>query len=289
MVPSKPLQSGSPLITLCIGTFDAAAFIDRTLRAIAAQTYREFRCILSDDCSDDETLQICENFAREDTRFVVRAQEQRKGWIGNINSVLSQDPGEYFMIISHDDELRPHCLERLMEKLLSNPGAVVAYSDVQEWVIQKPMLDHSFAIPGKWMGPFGRAKYIVLGKGDWWLPYHGLIRRESLCFAPLLRYNLAGEFQADLVWVLGLAISGEFVRVPEVLWFKHRMSNSVASNWNYTLSHAAAVRLSCARFVLGSSLPVLDRMRLLGFVLYGFARIIRWKLIRLVKGKRTRS
>ncbi len=93
-----------PVVTVCIPTWQAEAFIDQTLGCARNQTYPRLRIMIlvSVDHSDDRTTEICQRHAREDRRVEGFAQGERLGWARNINFLLDQVTSEYFFIYPHD-------------------------------------------------------------------------------------------------------------------------------------------------------------------------------------------
>ena len=77
-------------VGVCIPAYEAAAFIDRTLRCARAQTHTELRIVVSVDVSADATAEICHAHAGEDERVEVFVQRERLGWAGNVNFLLAE-------------------------------------------------------------------------------------------------------------------------------------------------------------------------------------------------------
>lgn len=273
-------ESLKPRVTFCVATYNSGVYLKRTLGAIEAQSYPHFRCLLSDDGSTDETLKICEDYAQRDRRFFVLANRERLGWIGNMNRLLEQDLGEFFVIVSHDDVVSPDFLEKLLKEMQKEPDASVVYADAK---IVKPDGSSrilSFDLPAAEQTVTDRFRAAATEKDslNWYLPYHGLVRASSLKCERRLRRNLAGEYKADKVWILGLALSGKLVRVPEVLWEKTDSPDSVSSRWTYTSRTLAAVQLAGLRFLWTHPAPLKDRLLVSGCLLFGYVRAIAWKL-----------
>jgi hypothetical protein len=77
-----------------------------------------------------------------------------------------------------------------------------------------------------------------------------------------LKRNLAGEFSADLPWLIRLALIGEFVRVPEALVVKRLTKQSVSVTWQHDRWQRFARICSCLAAVRDSRLPPLEKLRL---------------------------
>ncbi len=271
----------NPTVTICVATYQSEPYLHRTLEGIRSQTYRQLRCIISDDASTDRTREICQTFCQEDDRFEFQANEERLGWIGNVNRILDQDLGDYFVTVSHDDQLNPAFLETLLTQLSKHLDASVVYSDAEEYVREPRerrvlFYDESHGD----MSLVQRVRPIALSKPGihWFLAYHGLVRNHMIKFPRKLRRNLAGEFTADKLWVLGLAVSGKFVRVPEVLWMKEASPASVSAKWKYSLRANAAVQLSAGIQVLKSRMQFSDRVGVWFYLFMGWGRDASWRV-----------
>lgn len=271
----------NPTVTICVATYQSEPYLHRTLEGIRCQTYQQLRCIISDDASTDGTCEICQKFCQEDGRFEFQPNEERLGWIGNMNRILCQDLGDYFVFVSHDDQLKPAFLETLLTQLAKHHDASVVFSDVEEFVGEQR--ERNVLIFDKSLGDMSivqRVRPVVLNKPSdhWFLAYHGLVRNRMIKFPRKLRRNLAGEVTADKLWVLGLAVSGKFVRVPEVLWIKEDSPTSVSAKWNYGLRANAAVQFSAGIQVLKSQMRFSDRVGVWFYLLMGWARSASWRV-----------
>ena len=62
--------------------------------------------------------------------------------------MLAQNLGDYFVFVSHDDELSPLLLETLVNALSLNPDASVAYSDVKRFPVNggSEILSYEFPV-----------------------------------------------------------------------------------------------------------------------------------------------
>ena len=267
---------GSPQVTLCLAVYQSERFLEATLASIAAQSFPHFRCVISDDASNDRTVSICRQAAQADARFEVLENTTRLGWIGNVNRTLERVGGEFFMIASHDDVLEKTYLESLWAAMQSRPKAAVAYSDLRVVRANLPDIVVSYTRLDRCATAFQRAAGVISQEGRWWIPYRGLVRGSLLPEPPRLHRNRAGEFSADLPWVLSLALAGELVRVPGPLLVKFKKPGSVSALWAFRLREHAAALESCAGLVWRSSLPSIQRASLLLLVLLRLARKTSW-------------
>jgi hypothetical protein len=128
--------------------------------------------------------------------------------------------------------------------------------------------------------PVLRARAVMSRAGDWWTPNRGVLRTDAARSTGGLQRHLAGEFSADLPWILHMALLGEFVREPEVLCVKNYKPSSVSRAWRFTRGDYAALALSCAREVARARVPLRLKLAVLRFVVPQCLRMVKPWLLR---------
>src|SRR6185312_14285982 len=68
-----------PLLTIGMPVFNGAATIRAALDALLAQTFRDFVLVISDNCSDDDTITICHEYMQRDSRVRLVQQPSNLG------------------------------------------------------------------------------------------------------------------------------------------------------------------------------------------------------------------
>ena len=56
-------------IRVFIPLFNAEDYILETLKSVVAQTFTDWDCVISDDKSTDKSVEIVQNFIKDDSRF----------------------------------------------------------------------------------------------------------------------------------------------------------------------------------------------------------------------------
>ena len=96
----------SPLVSIIVPVYNVEAYLSRCLESIAAQTFRDFECILVDDGSTDSSPALCDEWAQRDPRF--RVLHQKNGGISAArNSGMDAAQGQYLVFSDDDDTLHP--------------------------------------------------------------------------------------------------------------------------------------------------------------------------------------
>jgi glycosyltransferase involved in cell wall biosynthesis len=110
-----------PTIDILLGTYNGAKYLPELLQSLERQTYRDWRLIVRDDGSTDETLTIVKTWAQTQRQPVEFASDGRGhlGPCGNFAALLTASDAPYFMFCDQDDAWLPHKLARLLELIRS--------------------------------------------------------------------------------------------------------------------------------------------------------------------------
>ncbi len=100
------------MISVIVPVFNASGSLAGTLDCIKRQTYTDVEVILIDDGSTDGSGRICDEFAREDSRFCVIHKENRGAYSAR-NAGLDNSRGEWICFVDADDYLHPDALRTL--------------------------------------------------------------------------------------------------------------------------------------------------------------------------------
>lgn len=94
-----------PLVSIIIPTYNRAHLIGETLESVLKQTYKNWECIIVDDESTDNTLEIVEKYLKLDNRFQYHQRPSRlkKGANACRNYGFELSKGEYINWFDSDD------------------------------------------------------------------------------------------------------------------------------------------------------------------------------------------
>ena len=101
------------LLSIIVPVYNVAPYLDRSIRSILGQTYRNLEVILIDDGSTDGSGEICEKYARQDSRIKLISQENQ-GASAARRSGVRLASGTYMGFIDPDDYIDGDFYERLM-------------------------------------------------------------------------------------------------------------------------------------------------------------------------------
>lgn len=113
---TQPAQQ--PKLSILIPARNETAVIGQTIRALLAQTYRNFELILLDDQSDDGTGATAAQAANGDTRFkLIAGSPLPPGWLGKnwaCHQLSQAATGDYLLFADADVRWAPEALAALL-------------------------------------------------------------------------------------------------------------------------------------------------------------------------------
>lgn len=101
------------LLSIVVPVYNVAPYLDRSIRSILGQTFQNLEVILVDDGSTDGSGEICEKYARLDSRVVLISQENQGASAARRNGIRLAS-GTYMGFIDPDDYIDPDFYEQLM-------------------------------------------------------------------------------------------------------------------------------------------------------------------------------
>ncbi|MBF0695065.1 MAG: glycosyltransferase family 2 protein [Flavobacterium sp.] len=111
-----------PLISIIIPTYNRAQFIAETLTSVKNQTYQNWECIVVDDGSTDNTIEIIQQFTASDNRFnlYLRPTNRPKGANACRNYGFEVSSGLYINWFDSDDIMAPTFIDEKHKAISQN-------------------------------------------------------------------------------------------------------------------------------------------------------------------------
>jgi Glycosyl transferase family 2/Glycosyl transferases group 1 len=252
---STPAYEGAaPRVSVICALYNHADHIGRALDSVRAQSYGEWELVVIDDGSSDGSAEAVKRFmaAHPDAPTLLARHPVNRGLPAARNAAAARARGEYVLVLDSDNELYPHCLERLVEALGEAPEAAFAYGILEQF-------DRT--------GPVGLSGYFGWEPErlveDNYIDALALIRRATL--EELGGYTedrrLYGWEDYDL-WCRIADRGGEAAHVPEIVARYRLAVGSMISLTNLsTLEAREALAEHCPRLFEGVDVVELDRHR----------------------------
>ncbi|MFV9484350.1 glycosyltransferase [Christiangramia sp. ASW11-125] len=122
---------GDICVSIFLLTFNQEEFIGQTIESILGQqTDFKYQLVIGEDCSSDNTRQICEKYARENpNKIKLLPSEVNHGLIKNFIRTYKQCNGKYVAICDGDDYWNdPFKLQKQVDFLEANPDFGIVFT-----------------------------------------------------------------------------------------------------------------------------------------------------------------
>lgn len=121
-----------PKISVLIPVHNTEKYLNRCLDSVMRQTLSEFEVIIIDDGSTDKSLEICNRYATNDTRFRVY-HTFNQGISATREYALSLSNGTYIQFVDSDDWIEPDMLEVMYSEAECKNIDIVGCNFIEHW------------------------------------------------------------------------------------------------------------------------------------------------------------
>ena len=112
-------------VDILLATYNGEKYIKEQLDSILKQTHENIKIIISDDCSNDTTVNILKEYEKKDERIELYIQEKNLGVVKNIEFLLGKVKAPYYMLADQDDYWMPEKTEESLKKLKEKKADLV--------------------------------------------------------------------------------------------------------------------------------------------------------------------
>ncbi|MEH2919970.1 glycosyltransferase family 2 protein [Samsonia erythrinae] len=122
------------LVSIIMPTYNSESTLEESINSILLQTYNNWELIVTDDCSDDSTLEILKKFSEIDNRIKFFLNEKNMGAGFSRNKSIEAAKGDYIAFLDSDDLWLPEKLEKQINFMRNNNYALTytAYKKIDE-------------------------------------------------------------------------------------------------------------------------------------------------------------
>lgn len=95
------------IVSIGVPVYNEEQYLEESLNSLLNQSYANIEIIISDNCSTDRTQEICEFYAKKDSRIKYLRQKTNQGAIENFDTVIRLAQGDFFMFAAGHDLWHP--------------------------------------------------------------------------------------------------------------------------------------------------------------------------------------
>ena len=117
----RPLPA-QPLVSILVSNYNYGRFIADSIKSALDQTYSNIELIICDDGSTDDSVQVIEEYARQDSRLHL-IRKANGGQASGFNAAFAASRGEIIALLDSDDLFLPHKVERIVADFHAHPDS----------------------------------------------------------------------------------------------------------------------------------------------------------------------
>lgn len=233
-------------IDILLAIYNGSEYIIQQLESIFDQTYQDFHLTIRDNCSQDDTVLLIENFSKSHPgRITLIKGTENLGAKGNFAVLAAQAKAPYIMFSDGDDFWLPNKICDTFALMKQNE---------RDYGISTPILIHTdLTVVDKNLNVIDKSfwNYSRLNPNDDSL--HRLLVQNiitgctTLINQPLLKLALPIPKEAVMHdWWIGLVASAfgriDVLKKPTLLYRQHGKNDTGAKNWKSSKSYLTALK-----------------------------------------------
>ena len=286
-------QGRQPLVTIGLPCYNSERYISQAIESLLAQTFTDFKIIISDNASTDSTAAICQRYAAADSRVEYTRNPTNIGLTRNFNRVFGLSSSKYFKWATADDFSAPEILAEAVAVLEADPSVALCYPRTV-LVDANGQETNRYTDKLNLMQDSPVERFMTLISEIGLVNHHlGVLRADAIRQTRLWGRHIG----ADIGFLAELCLYGKFAELPKFLFF--RRFHGESSSWargnkahEARRYHAPRNRIpfntwrfhwAYSRAVLRSPLPARDKFKLSRYLvrkLYWDSRPLGAELIR---------
>lgn len=213
----------TPLFSVIVPVYNAEKTISSTIESILGQSFRDFELILVNDGSRDDSLTICKDFARNDSR--IRVLNYPNGGVSSArNHGLECAKGVYICFVDADDIVRPDWLKSYSQ-FTTVDLMVEGHISIKDNEKEEVTDENSF---------FSNCNYIygiekLCEKGRLNMPWNKCYKR-SIINERGLRFMLGCDLYEDLIFSLQYIQNSHSLQIVSYCGYEYQRFNSTLTH-----------------------------------------------------------
>ncbi|MGB3406976.1 MAG: glycosyltransferase [Jannaschia sp.] len=124
-IQARPLPGPLPLVSIIMPSWNRAFTIGEAIQSVLEQSYPNWELIVSDDASEDRTVDVVRGFDDPRIRYM---KFLKSNGAGARNKGLRHARGDIIAYLDSDNIWHPQFLDLMVRELVHRPGTTIAFS-----------------------------------------------------------------------------------------------------------------------------------------------------------------
>lgn len=121
-------RKGIPLLSVIMPNYNKAQYLKQSLNSILSQSMPDFECIIIDDASTDESMELLQDYAdlHDCIRLYQMSVNSRQGMCRNIG--MEKAKGQFLIFIDSDDTIEPDFFRTAVQTIQEEQADMVVFA-----------------------------------------------------------------------------------------------------------------------------------------------------------------
>lgn len=152
----------TPLVSICIPTYNQKDFLEETLKSALKQTYDNIEIIIGDDSTNEDTKKMIQPYLEryKNIKYFYHGGPLGNRGGKNTTFIINKTSGEYINVLFHDDIIAPEKISYMMKYFVSDLENRISL------IVSKSLnMDEKNNVIGQW-GEYKPSKDVILRGED---------------------------------------------------------------------------------------------------------------------------
>ena len=209
-------------VTIIINVYNGDAYLEEAIESVRNQTFKDFKLLIFDNCSTDNTAQIANKYVHLDSR-VLHVLNTDFCSLGEARQrAIDKTTTTFVGFLDSDDIMLPDSLEKRMNKIQSNPDFITCICGHHNYLNNKIIATY---LPN--FKADNQLSFLLLESGI--MPSGMLINREKLLSSNVI-FDTNLKTSEEVLFALELCMHGLLCAVEEPLFYYRIHESSLTAN-----------------------------------------------------------
>lgn len=230
----------NPKVSILVPIYNVEKYLKRCIDSVLSQDFTDYELILVDDGSPDKCPQICDEYAKKDSRIRV-VHKENGGLVSARLAGLAVSKGKYILHVDSDDWLMPHAISTLYDYAKQGDYDIVRGCNRRVYDDGSFTIERGYFYKGEVLGSEQYLEKVITVEFETYL-WGALYKRELFSketFEPILKISIGED------WLTNIAIGGKVNRVlcvEDVMYNYYISSNSMMQQQVCSFEYADRVK-----------------------------------------------
>ena len=166
------MDKDNTLVSIIVATYNGEKYIEEQIMSLVHQTYKHIEIIVTDDCSNDTTVDVVKRLAGQYDNIKLYENEHNLGYQKNFEKGICLAKGDYIALCDQDDVWAIEKIQILLECIGSH---LLVYSNSR-------LVDHDGKDLGKTMKEHLGMNKFISGKNPYFFMGKNCVSGHAMMF-----------------------------------------------------------------------------------------------------------